>query len=27
MSSQWGRIDEDGTVFVRTSSGERVIGS
>jgi hypothetical protein len=27
MSSQWGRIDDDGTVFVRTSSGERVIGS
>jgi hypothetical protein len=27
MSSEWGRIDEDGTVFVRTSSGERVIGS
>ena len=27
MSSQWGRIDEDGTVFVRTSSGERMIGS
>lgn len=27
MSSQWGRIDEDGTVFVRTPSGERVIGS
>jgi hypothetical protein len=27
MSSQWGRIDEDGTVFARTPSGERVIGS
>jgi hypothetical protein len=23
----WGRIDDDGTVFVRTSAGERVIGS
>jgi Domain of Unknown Function (DUF349) len=27
MASQWGRIDEDGTVFVRTSDGERVVGS
>jgi len=27
MSSEWGRIDADGTVFVRTSEGERVIGS
>lgn len=23
----WGRVDEDGTVYVRTSSGERVVGS
>ncbi|HZE51647.1 MAG TPA: DUF349 domain-containing protein [Jatrophihabitantaceae bacterium] len=27
MSSEWGRIDEDGTVYVRTSEGERVVGS
>jgi hypothetical protein len=27
MSSQWGRIGDDGTVYVRTSDGERVIGS
>lgn len=27
MQSQWGRIDEDGTVFVRTPDGEREIGS
>jgi Domain of Unknown Function (DUF349) len=27
MSSEWGRIDGDGTVYVRTSEGERVIGS
>jgi FtsZ-binding cell division protein ZapB len=27
MSSEWGRIDADGTVYVRTSDGERVIGS
>lgn len=26
-STEWGRIDDDGTVYVRTSSGERVIGS
>ena len=25
--SEWGRIAEDGTVFVRTADGERVIGS
>jgi hypothetical protein len=27
MSSQWGRIDDDGAVFVRTPEGEREIGS
>jgi hypothetical protein len=27
MGSEWGRIDEDGTVFVRTPDGEREIGS
>jgi hypothetical protein len=27
MSSEWGRIDGDGTVYVRTAEGERVIGS
>ncbi|HTW19820.1 MAG TPA: DUF349 domain-containing protein [Mycobacteriales bacterium] len=27
MSSEWGRIDEDGTVYLRTADGERVIGS
>jgi hypothetical protein len=27
MGSEWGRIDEDGTVFVRTADGEREIGS
>jgi hypothetical protein len=27
MTSEWGRIDGDGTVYVRTSDGERVIGS
>ncbi len=27
MSSEWGRIDADGTVFVRTSEGERAVGS
>jgi hypothetical protein len=27
MGSQWGRIDDTGTVFVRTASGERQIGS
>ncbi len=25
--SQWGRVGEDGTVFVRTSAGERAVGS
>jgi Domain of Unknown Function (DUF349) len=25
--SQWGRVAEDGTVFVRTSTGERAVGS
>ncbi|MCW2594799.1 MAG: uncharacterized protein JWP39_687, partial [Jatrophihabitans sp.] len=24
---EWGRIDEDGTVYVRTTDGERAIGS
>jgi len=23
----WGRVDEDGTVYVRTADGERVVGS
>ncbi|WP_375475392.1 DUF349 domain-containing protein [uncultured Jatrophihabitans sp.] len=27
MGSDWGRIDEDGTVYVTTADGERVIGS
>lgn len=27
MGSEWGRIAEDGTVFVRTADGEREIGS
>ena len=27
MGSEWGRIDDDGTVFVRTADGEREIGS
>ena len=27
MSSEWGRIDADGTVYVRTADGEREIGS
>jgi hypothetical protein len=27
MSSEWGRIDADGTVFVKTADGEREIGS
>jgi hypothetical protein len=27
MNNEWGRIDDDGTVYVRTSDGERVIGS
>ncbi|MBO0802818.1 MAG: DUF349 domain-containing protein [Nocardiopsaceae bacterium] len=26
-SDPWGRVDEDGTVYVRTAEGERVIGS
>ena len=25
--SQWGRVDESGAVFVRTSDGERQVGS
>jgi hypothetical protein len=27
MASQWGRIDDDGTVYVRTADGERAVGS
>jgi hypothetical protein len=27
MSSDWGRIDADGTAYVRTPGGERVVGS
>ncbi len=27
MTSQWGRIDAEGTVFVRTADGERPVGS
>jgi hypothetical protein len=27
MSSEWGRIDADGTVYVRTAGGEREVGS
>lgn len=27
QSSEWGRIDDDGTVYVRTASGERAVGS
>ncbi|MDQ1721053.1 MAG: hypothetical protein QOI26_787 [Pseudonocardiales bacterium] len=27
MSTEWGRIDEAGTVFVRTADGEREVGS
>jgi hypothetical protein len=27
MASEWGRIDDDGTVYVRTADGERAIGS
>jgi hypothetical protein len=27
MSSEWGRIDPDGTVYLRTADGDRVIGS
>jgi len=26
-TTEWGRIDEDGTVFVRTADGERAVGS
>ncbi|MGI8879832.1 MAG: DUF349 domain-containing protein [Jatrophihabitans sp.] len=26
-ASSWGRIDDDGTVYVRTADGERVVGS
>src|SRR5205823_133317 len=26
-SSEWGRVDADGTVWVRTASGERAVGS
>lgn len=26
-TNEWGRVDDDGTVYVRTSEGERVIGS
>src|SRR3954447_8991815 len=25
--AQWGRVDEDGTVYVRTAEGERAVGS
>src|SRR4051795_4711338 len=27
MASDWGRIDDDGTVYVRAGDGERAIGS
>jgi hypothetical protein len=27
MSSEWGRIDADGTAYVRTADGERAVGS
>src|SRR4051812_21709051 len=27
MASDWGRIDDDGTVYVRSGDGERAIGS
>lgn len=27
MTEQWGRVDDDGTVYVRTAAGERVVGS
>src|SRR5690348_4533453 len=27
MSSEWGRIDETGTVYLRTADGEREVGS
>ncbi len=26
-SSEWGRVDDDGTVYVRTADGERAVGS
>ncbi len=26
-SSEWGRVDDDGTVYVRTTDGERAVGS
>ncbi len=26
-SSEWGRVDDDGTVYVKTSDGERAVGS
>ncbi|MGA8847620.1 MAG: DUF349 domain-containing protein, partial [Nocardioides sp.] len=26
-SSEWGRVDDDGTVYVRTVDGERAVGS
>ena len=25
-SHRWGRVDEDGTVFVKTADGERSVG-
>jgi hypothetical protein len=27
VTEQWGRVDDEGTVYVRTSAGERVVGS
>src|ERR1700754_3595268 len=27
MSSEWGRIDPEGTLYVRTAGGERAVGS
>ena len=26
-SDPWGRVDDEGTVYVRTAEGERVVGS
>ena len=26
-SNEWGRVDNDGTVYVRTADGEREVGS
>ena len=26
-SSEWGRVDDDGTVYVKTNDGERAVGS